>query len=39
MVIIDSFSLDYNKYGMEQAQSADSSFEQDDDYISQFVLN
>ena len=39
MVIIDSFSVDNNTYGMDHAQSADNSFEQDDEYISQFVLN
>jgi hypothetical protein len=31
--------VDNNTYGMDHAQSADSSFEQDDEYISQFVLN
>lgn len=34
MIIIDSFSVDPNTYGMDLAKSADSSFEQDDDYIS-----
>lgn len=36
-VVVDSFTIDQNDYGLNYNLSADSSFEEDDDYISTFV--